>query len=68
MENPQLHKSANNRRTQAGVLRRDHGGTGQTESGEKHRLRRGRAERQRGEDERVNTDRMKVSKLVQDKL
>ena len=63
-----MDKSANSRRNQAGVFRRDHGVKGQKESGEKPRLRRGRMEKQHGEDERVNIDRMKVSKLVQDKL
>lgn len=68
MENPQLSKRANNRRNQAGVLRCDRGVKGHKDAGEIHRQRRGRNEKQHGEDEKVNVDRMKVSKLVQDKL
>ncbi|KAI0219146.1 hypothetical protein LSAT2_029249 [Lamellibrachia satsuma] len=68
MDNPQLQKSIKNRLNQTSESKHDDGLKEHKEFGEKPKWRRLRNDKQHTSDEKAHIDRMKVSKLVQDKL
>ena len=68
MDNPQLQKSIKSRLNQTSESKHDDGLKEHKEFSEKPKRRRLRNDKQHTSDEKTHIDRMKVSKLVQDKL